>query len=293
RVDVFHGTNHMAPPISPVPTVITILDLSLLTMPWNHTWRNLLLTGPQMLLSLHRATRLIAVSNVTARELARLPGIDATRIRVIPCAHDPSLTPASPQAVEDIVHRLSLPRPFFLFLGGLGPNKNVITALRAVQSLWATGDRRARLVIAGAETPHTPHTRRMVHRLGLDDASLFAGYVAQPDLLALYGASTALVYPSLSEGFGLPPLEAMACGTPVVCSNAAALPEVVGNAALLIDPRSVAELAAALRSLLDNEDLRARLRERGLARAALFSVEKTARNTLEVYREAAAGHATR
>jgi glycosyltransferase involved in cell wall biosynthesis len=246
-----------------------------------------------MLLSLYHATRLIAISNFTARGLARLPGIDSARIRVIPHTHDPSLAPASPQAIEDIVNRLSLPRPFFLFLGGLGPNKNVIAALGAVQSLWAAGDRRARLVIAGVETPHAPHARRMVHRLGLDDAVHFAGYVAQPDLPALYGASTALVYPSLFEGFGLPPLEAMACGTPVVCSNAAALPEVVGDAALLIDPRSVTDLAAALRSLLDNEDLRARLRERGLARAALFSVEKTARKTLEVYREAAAGQATR
>jgi glycosyltransferase involved in cell wall biosynthesis len=272
--------------------VITVHDLSVLTTPWHHTRRNLLLTGPQMLLSLHRATRLIAISQATARDLARLPGLDPARIRVIPQAHDPSLAPASPQAIEDVVRRLNLPRPFFLFLGGLGPNKNVMTALRAMKSLWATGERRARLVIAGAVTPHTWEVRRMVRQLDLDDAVHFAGYVAQPDLPALYGASTALVYPSLSEGFGLPPLEAMACGTPVLCSNAASLPEVVGDAALLVDPRSIADLAAALRSLLNSKDLRDRLRDRGLTRAALFSAEKMARQTVEVYREAAAEHAT-
>ena len=103
----------------------------------------------------------------------------------------------------------------------------------------------------------------------------------------MYGAATAFVYPSLFEGFGLPPLEAMACGTPVVCSNTSSLPEVVGDAALLVDPRSDGDLAAALRSLLDDEELRARLRAAGPARARLFSWERTARETLAVYREAA------
>ena len=288
RIDVFHGTNHMAPPLAPVPTVITVHDLSALWMPEHHTWRNRLLTVPQMLLSLHRAARLIAVSSSTARDLAGLPGVDPSRICVIPEAPAPELKPPSPDAVKDLVRRLSLPRTFVLYLGALEPRKNVASLVRALGLLRAAGDGRTQLVIAGAEGWRNEDVHREVRRRGLEDVVHFVGYVAPGDLPALFGAATAFVYPSLFEGFGLPPLEAMACGTPVVCSNTSSLPEVVGDAALLVDPRSDGDLAAALRNLLDDEELRARLRAAGAARARLFSWERTARETLAVYREAAA-----
>jgi len=284
---VFHGTNYMAPPLSPVPTVVTIHDLSTVMTPSHHTWRNRLLTVPQMLLSIQRATRLIADSEATARDLRRIPGVDPARIRVIPLAAAPGLAPASPPAVAEMRARLELPPQFFLFLGALEPRKNVPTLVRALGQLRAGGDARAHLVIAGAEGWRNEEVRLEVRRLGLEDAVRFVGYVAPQDLPALYGAATAFVYPSLFEGFGLPPLEAMACGTPVVTSNTTALPEVVGDAALLINPRSVGDLAAALRRLLDDDELRLRLRAAGPRRAALFSWEHTARATLQVYREAA------
>lgn len=286
RVDLFHGTNHMAPPLALVPTVITVHDLSALTMPRHHTWRNRLLTVPQMLLSLHRAQRLITDSHYTAKELARIPGIDPARIRVVPLAATPYLAPATPAAIAELAWRLDLPPAFFLFLGALEPRKNVVTLIKALSRLRADGDDRARLVIAGVEGWRNTAVHEEVRALGLDGAVRFAGYVAPEDLPALFGAATAFVFPSLFEGFGLPPLEAMVCGAPVVCSDAASLPEVVGDAALLIDPLSPDDLAAALRRLLDDADLRARLRAAGLARAALFSWERTARDTLRIYHEA-------
>jgi len=289
HVELFHGTNHMVPPFAGVPTVITVHDLGALTRPQYHTWRNRLLSVPQMLLSLHRARRLIADSRYTARELiSRVPGLDPARIRVIPLAPHPHLEPATPDAVRAVRDRLRLPATFFLFLGALGPNKNVVTLLRAVRQLTAAGDERARLVIAGAEGSHADDVRQEVRRLGLEQRVQFAGYVAKEDLPAIFGAATAFVFPSLFEGFGLPPLEAMACGAPVICSNAASLPEVTGDAAILIDPASADELAVALRNLLDDAELRARFRVAGLARAASFSWERTARETLDVYHEAIA-----
>jgi glycosyltransferase involved in cell wall biosynthesis len=286
RVDLFHGTNHMAPPLASVPTVITVHDLSALTMPRHHTWRNRLLTVPQMLLSLHRARRLIADSRYTAGELAHVPGIDPERIRVVPLAPAPHLAPASPDDISELKRRLDLPPTFFLFLGALEPRKNVVTLIKALARLRADGDDGARLVIAGAEGWRNAAVHEEVRALGLGEAVRFAGYVAPEDLPALFGAATAFVYPSLFEGFGLPPLEAMVCGAPVICSNVSSLPEVVGAAALLIDPLSTDDLAAALRRLLDDADLRARLRTAGLARAALFSWQRTARETLRVYHEA-------
>src|SRR2546423_1532797 len=140
RIEVFHGTNHMAPPLAPVPTVITVHDLSALWMPAHHTWRNRLLTVPQMLLSLHRAARLIAVSSCTARDLAGLPGVDPSRIRVIPEAPAPELKPPTPDAVKDLVRRLSLPRTFLLYLGDLAA---------ALRSLLDDEELRARLRAAG------------------------------------------------------------------------------------------------------------------------------------------------
>lgn len=295
RIDLFHGTNHMAPPLTNVPTVITIHDLSLLTLPEHHTWRNRLLTIPQMLLSMRHAARLIADSKATAADVARLPGIDPARIRVIPLAPARGLAPAAPDVVRDLSRRLELPEGFFLYLGALEPRKNVVTLVRAIGRLRADGEDHACLVIAGAEGWRNDDVHAEVRWLGLDGAVRFRGYVASADLPALYGAATAFVYPSLFEGFGLPPLEAMTCGTPVICSNTSSLPEVVGDAAIQVDPRSVDDLAAALRRVLHDESLRADLRTRGLARARQFSWERTARATLDVYHEVAAerDHPTR
>jgi len=292
RIDVFHGTNHMIPPLCPIPTVMTVHDLSALTMPQHHTWRNRLLSVPQMLLSLHRATRLIAVSQATAADLARVPGIDAERIRVIPEAAAPGLTPALPEQVRELIARLRLPTTFFLFLGALEPRKNVVTLVRALGQLHSAGDNRAQLVIAGAAGWRNDNVRAEVHRLGLASVVHFVGYIAPGDLPALYGAAMAFVYPSLFEGFGLPPLEAMACGTPVITSNTTSLPEVVGDAAVQVDPLDVEALAGALARVTGDAGLRAELRARGLERAGQFTWEKTARQTLRVYHEAAEARST-
>jgi glycosyltransferase involved in cell wall biosynthesis len=239
-----------------------------------------------MLLSLRRAARLIAVSAATARDLSRLPGVDPARIRVIPEAPAPGIAPASPDTARELARRLRLPQRFFLFLGALEPRKNVVALVRALALLREQGDAETHLVIAGAEGWDNAQVHREVRRRGLEEQVRFLGYVAAADLPALYGATLAFVYPSLYEGFGLPPLEAMASGAPVICSNTSSLPEVTGDAAVLVDPESVGDLAAALRRVRDDESLRLRLKGAGLERSRLFSWGRAARATLEVYHEA-------
>jgi glycosyltransferase involved in cell wall biosynthesis len=259
-------------------------------MPEYHTWRNRLLTVPQMLLSLRTAARLIAVSQVTAQDLTRIPGIDAARIRIIPEAPSPGLVEADPDAIQRLRTRLNLPDIFFLFLGALEPRKNVASVVKALSRLYAAGDCRAHLVIAGAEGWRNADVSRAVRGLGLDHAVHFVGFVPQSELPALYGAAVALIYPSFFEGFGLPPLEAMVCGAPVVCSNVSSLPEVVGAAALMVDPRSVEQIAGAMCRLLEDPTLRESLRVAGRLRAAEFSWARSARDTLAVYRETVQRH---
>nr|HID12930.1 glycosyltransferase family 1 protein [Anaerolineae bacterium] len=167
------------------------------------------------------------------------------------------------------------------------PHKNLMRLIEAWSSvIKSLGFGHWSLAIAGHWDPRYPQARQKVAELGLDSV-IFLGEVAEADLPALYSAADLFVFPSLYEGFGLPVLEAMACGTPVVCSNTSSLPEIVGDAALTFDPLDVEEMAAKIKEALYDETLREEMREKGLRQAAKFSWEKTARETLKIYREVA------
>ena len=231
----------------------------------------------------------IAVSKTVKADVERHLPIPPERVRVVPLAAAPSYRPLDdPSRMAAVRAKYSLPERFVLNVGALEPGKNQATLLRAFARL-KTQDLNRGLVIAGPPAWRYERLLHLVDKLGLADQVRFLGYVPAEDLLALYNLADLFVFPSLYEGFGLPPLEAMACGLPVVASTAPALREVLDGAALLVQPLDVAALAEAMAAALGTPDVSARLRQAGLQRASLFSWERTARETAAVYREAVAG----
>lgn len=231
----------------------------------------------------------IAVSKTVKADVERHLRLPSERVRVVPLAAAPSFRPLDdPARIAAVRVKYRLPERFILNVGALEPGKNQATLLRAFGRLKG-GGREHGLVIAGPPAWRYERLFRLVDELGLANKVRFLDYVPAEDLVALYNLADLFVFPSLYEGFGLPPLEAIACGLPVVASTAPALREVLDGAALLVHPQDVTALAEAMAAALGDEALRSRLREAGLQRAALFSWERTARETAAVYREAAAG----
>jgi glycosyltransferase involved in cell wall biosynthesis len=255
--------------------VVTIHDASVLDHPeWFNprfaAWYRLVL--PQVA---RRALRVLTVSEFSRGRLVETLGLDPRRVSVVHNGVDPGFGPKDPQTVAPVRSRLGLPESYVLALGSLEPRKNTAGLLKAWALLLA---RRAvpeevHLVIAGGRAS----VFREFDLPGLPERVVFAGYVEDPDLPALYSGAEAFVYPSLYEGFGLPVLEAMACGIPVVSSNNTSIPEVAGDAALLVDPRDVESLAGGIQQVLDDDGLRRTARTAGLERAKLFGWDGAAR----------------
>ncbi len=291
--DLFHATDHVLPPLRRTPSVFTVHDLAFLVHPETHLWSNRAYLAAMMPRYVAAATMIIADSAATRRDVLARYAVAPDKVRVVPLGVEPTFAPvAPPEARARVAERYSLAAPYVLFVGTLEPRKNLRGLVAAYRALLQQRPDAPSLAIAGAEGWLYDDVYRLVQREGLASRVRFLGRVAEVDLPALYSAAAVFAYPSLYEGFGLPPLEALACGTPVVCSHRASLPEVVGDAALLVDPTDVGALAGALARLLDNEPLRRELRARGLARAAQFTWARTARETLAVYTEALrrAGH---
>ena len=288
-LDLAHVPYFASPLFPTTPTVVTIHDLIPLILP---AYRGSLLVRAYTRLvaaAARRADAVIADSQASKRDIVRLLGIPSHRVHVVYLAADEKFGPVKDAALMEAVRRkYGLPDRYILYLGGFDCRKNVATLLQAFAHLRRPAD--LKLAIAGKlperDTPFFPHPRRLAEELGLEERVAFIGWVAEEDKPALYTGAVAFVFPSLYEGFGLPVLEAMACGTPVVASDRASLPEVVGQGGLLVDPTDVDDLAAAMERLLTDEGLRAELGERALAQAAKFRWEKTARETLAVYRKA-------
>jgi glycosyltransferase involved in cell wall biosynthesis len=271
-------------PLAVSRQVVTIHDASVLDHPeWFQprfaTWYGLLL--PRLVRRVHRV---LTDSEFSRARLIEHGNVDESKVEAIPIGVGHDFYPAPPEAIESLAVRLHLPENYVLVLGSLEPRKNLgklFDAWRAVSSRVADSE----LIVAGAPGAvfrgtgfnELPARARLVGRI--DDA----------DLAPLYSGARLFVYPSLYEGFGLPPLEAMACGTPVIASNSTALPEVVGNAALLVDASDHESIAAAIEKLLDDEEFAHHLRQLGLARAAEFSWDRTARRTWEALADAAHG----
>ena len=280
-VDLLHGPAFVGPLVGFCPTVITIHDLSFLLYPQNFRAGNRLYLQILTRLSVRRARRLIAVSESTKRDLIRHYQLPPERVDVVPNGVDDHFRPWSEAEIAAFRTRKGLPERFLLFVGTLEPRKNVVGLIQAYARLPQP---RPPLMLVGGKGWLYDEIFTRVETLGLSDEVHFVGYVSAEDLPGWYNAARLFVYPSLYEGFGLPPLEAMACGTPVVASNASSLPEVVGRAGLLVDPNDAEALTAAMNRLLTDGDLHDALQVEGPKRAAAFSWQETARRTAAVYR---------
>ena len=288
-VDVVHSTTFCVPHfrLRPKRLVVTIYDLSFITHPELHLPANVAHCLDGTRLAVARADAIIAISEHTRRDLVERLGAPPDRITVTPLAHDADLARVTdPRRLAAVRKKYGLPEHFILFLGALEPRKNLPRLLEAYAALPAGLRRDVELVVAGMSGWLNDSIQARVVELGLEESVHFAGYVDADDLAAVYSLATLLAYPSLYEGFGLPVLEAMACGTPVLTSNVSSLPEVVGDAAVLVEPADIGSITAGLRRLLESSVLRAELSTRGAARATTFSWDRCARQTLEVYRRA-------
>jgi glycosyltransferase involved in cell wall biosynthesis len=284
-VDVFHGTNYCIPLWAPCPSVVTIHDLSLFTQSRTHESANVRRGRRRMPLMARRADLIIAPSEWTRREITAHLGIRPERIRVIPEGARDGMRPLFESEYRSVVRKYGLRQPFLLYVGTIEPRKNLATLIKAYHELLSSTRHRPQLVLAGGRGWLYDEIFKLVDELQLSEEIRFTGYVPDEDLPALYSAAEAFIYPSLYEGFGLPPLEAMACGTPVVTSNVSSLPEVIGAAGLSISPRDQPGLTSALAHLLGDAGMRAHYRDLGLERAAQFSWERAAHETQAIYDE--------
>lgn len=285
-VDVLH-VQYTAPPFAPCPVVVTIHDLSFEHLPGTFKRRSWMQLRATVRRTARRAAHVIAPSEFTRRDLIDSYGLDAARVSMIPLAASRRFRRVEDaRELERVRARYGIGDEYVLAVGSIQPRKNLARLVRAYSSLRRERGRSnlPQLVLVGKQAWLYGETLRAVEEEGVGDSVILTGYVSESDLPALYTGALCFAYPSYFEGFGLPPLEAMSCGTPVLAGNLTSLPEVVADAGLLIDPFDTGALARALARLIDDAALRAQLRERGLQRARAFDWRETARMTLQVYR---------
>ena len=287
RVDVFHGMDHVGIPLvgKTGKYVVTIHDVIPLILPRTFTLRHRLVVRTALARVRRQADRIVVPSRAVKRDVVRHLGLAEDLVVVTPEGCEPRFRPAAEGAFRAVAEKYRLPSRYVLAVGTLEPRKNLTTLLQAFARLLrgADIDPALRLVLAGARGWLDEPIFQTVRSLGLEQVVRFPGFIDDDDLPVVYSGAALFVFPSLYEGFGLPLLEAMACGVPVITSNISSMPEVAGEAAMLVDPRDVDGLAAAIALVLRDEALRDRLRGAGIARAGQFSWETTARQTLDAY----------
>ncbi|HEY8884980.1 MAG TPA: glycosyltransferase family 1 protein [Chloroflexota bacterium] len=286
RAELLHCPAYVAPFGCPCPSVVTFHDLSFFVTPeaFNRTNRLYLQTFSR--LTARRATRFIAVSEATRQDMVRLLGIAPERIVVAHNAADGEFAPiGDPNRLAEFRRAQGVPERFILYLGTLEPRKNVPALIRAYALARQRGVSEP-LILAGGRGWGESSLAALVQELGLTNSVRHVGFVGMTDRVLWYNAATLFAYPSRYEGFGMPPLEAMACGTAVVSSNRSSLPEAVGDAGWLVDPDDPAALAEALVHLLSDDELRRDYAARGLARAGRFSWDASARVTIAAFQSA-------
>jgi glycosyltransferase involved in cell wall biosynthesis len=283
RLDLFHVTAYVSPIVATVPTVVTVHDLSFLRSPDSFRFANRtylsLFTG----LSCQRARRVIAVSEYTKKDVMKVYGLPADKIDVVYSGLDPEIVRPPESELIAFRKRHGLPDKFILYLGTIEPRKNLSTLIRAYAKVRPAG---VKLVCAGGRGWMYEDVFQTVEELRLSREVIFPGFLPGDDLPFWYSAAQVFVYPSTYEGFGLPVIEAMACGVPTITTNSSSLPEAAGDAAILVPPDDSSALAEALARLLADDSLQVELAERGLRQAARFTWEDAATNTACVYAKA-------
>jgi glycosyltransferase involved in cell wall biosynthesis len=295
--DVLFVPSHVLPLIHPRRSVVTIHDLGYLYYPQAHTVTQNVYLRWSTRHNARAAARILADSQATRRDLVQHYGVEPDKVVVVYPGRDEALAPVTdPEPLAAVRARYHLSGSYFLYVGTLQPRKNLIRLVAAFAFLLGNmpsgvqpGVPDLQLVLAGQKGWLYDSLMSEVYRQGLQDRVVLPGYVSEVDLPALLSGALAFVFPSLYEGFGLPVLEAMACGTPVVCSAAASLPEVAGNAAFLVDPQDTEAWATALGRILTEEGLRRELVERGFRQIQTFSWQRSARETLQVLEDVGRG----
>jgi len=282
ETDLYHATEHLLMPLRNIPTVMTVHDLIFELFPEHHKKLNYGYLHAAMPLFVRRADHIIAVSETTKRDLITRYGTPAEKITVIYEAAAPHFKPQSAAKIAEVRARYLLPERYLITVGTIEPRKNLARLVEGL-SILRRDDPALRLVVVGATGWLVESFFAAIERFDQRDAVIMPGFVPDDDLPAMIGGVLGAVTASLYEGFGLPVLEAMACGTPVACSANSSVGEIAGDAAITFDPESVEAMVNALRRLMGDEKLRAELREKGLKRAAEFSWERAARETWMVY----------
>ena len=283
--DLFHGTNYEIPLWTRGPSVVTIHDLSLLLHSEAHEKRLVRRARWRLPLMAKFASKIITPSRSVKTEVCERFGVDSEKVVVTPEAPRSAFKRRDDtDSVIEVRKRLGINEDFLLFVGTIEPRKNLHRLIEAFDQLLRSTSLSPKLVIAGGQGWLMDDFTSLIRQKKLEDRICLTGYLQDEDLCALYSSCRAFVYPSLYEGFGLPPLEAMACGAPVITSRIPSLIETVASAAWLVDPYKVEELAQAMASLLSDEKLRQHYVELGRAQVKEFSWEQTAAKTLEVYR---------
>ncbi len=288
-VDVLH-VQFTAPPFSPCPVVVSIHDLSFEHLPQTFKWRSRKQLRITVRRSAREAAQVIALSEYARNDIVETYGVEPEKVSVIPLAAPAHFQPVlDEEQLRRVRQTYGIKGDYILSVGAIQPRKNLSRLVAAYSRL-----RRARpegnlpkLVLVGKCAWLYDETLRSIKELEVSDAVILTGYVPESDLPALYSGALAFIYPSYFEGFGLPPLEAMQCGTAVIVGDKTSLPEVVGDAGLMVDPFEVDDIAAAIEKVIYDSNLREQLRVKGLERAKLFNWQKTARQTLAVYQKVA------
>jgi glycosyltransferase involved in cell wall biosynthesis len=284
HLDLFHGTVNVVPPGLPCPSVVTIHDLAFLRYPEQVTAKRYQYLSRTIRSSVKRAAQILSVSEATKRDIVELLSVEPEKIAVTPLGVDERFRRIDEAALSHFREQAGIERPFMLFVGTLEPRKNLPRLVEAFTLIASNVPHD--LVVIGPEGWLTSEIHESAARL-LDRGRIqFRGFVPDGQLPAWYSACDLFAYPSLYEGFGLPPLEAMACGAPVLTSSISSLPEVVGDAAQTVDPLDSQAISAGMLNVLSDANLRDDLRRRGPEQAKRFTWHRTAALTVEAYREA-------
>jgi glycosyltransferase involved in cell wall biosynthesis len=280
--ELFHSTEHLLMPLRTVPAVLTVHDLIYKLFPQHHKRLNYWYLNAAMPLYCQRANAIIVISKSTRRDLVQHYGVDPSKVHVVYEAAAPSFQRMPAEKAAALVRPLGLPERYALHVGTIEPRKNLTRLVEALEMLRLRGIVIPLVVVGGKGWLYEGFFARL-EQLEMRRYVHFAGYVTDTQLPALYAAATMTVMPSVYEGFGLPVVESMASGTPVVCSDASSLPELGGGAARYHDPLDTEAMARALAVVWQDAELRAEMRRQGVAQAATFSWQRAAQETLAVY----------
>ena len=285
-IDLAHF-QYVAPPLCPCPTVVTIHDISFEFFPEYFNPRERMRMKLLIPLSGRRAAHVLTISEYSRRQLIETYRLSEEKVTVTYLGVSPAFLPLHDEEVCKKTARFDLSGPCILGVGNVQPRKNLVRLIRAFAALRKTKSIPHQLVLVGKMAWKAEQVLEEIERLGIRDAVKITGYVTEEELVALYNRADLFVYPSLYEGFGLPIVEAMACGTPVVTSNVTCMPEIAGDAALLVDPLSEEEIGAAILRVIDDPALGAELTKKGLLRSKVFNWRSTAEQTVDIYRKCA------